>query len=54
VQALVPLYLGRLATIASLPANDDAAVQQQLEALGQELERSRPYLVDRWGAAGGR
>jgi hypothetical protein len=54
VQALVPLYLGRLASFVMTQANDSAAVPKSLEALGLEFERSRPYLIDRWNLAGGR
>lgn len=54
VQALVPLYLGRLASFVTTHANDSAAVLKSLEALGLEFERSRPYLLDRWGLVGGR
>lgn len=48
-QALMPLYLGRLASfltrhLAAVPAD----IEQDLERLAVRFEQSKPYLVERW------
>lgn len=55
VQALVPLYLGRAASfIAPNAGRDPASVEERLEALALEYERSKPWLVERWNPESGR
>ena len=49
VQALVPLYRGRLYSFLLEYANASVEVMEaQSEALCQEFERQKPYLVERW------
>src|SRR5216684_357561 len=49
VQALVPLYRGRLFSFLLEHADSAAQVMEtQSEALCQEFERQKPYLVERW------
>jgi hypothetical protein len=51
VQALVPLYRGRLCSFLLENANTSAeAMEAQSENLCQEFERRKPYLVERWTA----
>jgi glucosylglycerate synthase len=51
VQALVPLYRGRLCSFLLENANSSAeAMEAQSEMLCQEFERRKPYLVERWTA----
>jgi glucosylglycerate synthase len=51
VQALVPLYRGRLCSFLLENANSSAeAMEAQTEILCQEFERQKPYLVERWTA----
>jgi hypothetical protein len=51
VQALVPLYRGRLYSFLLENANTSAeAMEAQSEILYQEFERRKPYLVERWTA----
>jgi glucosylglycerate synthase len=51
VQALVPLYRGRLASFLLENANTSPeAMEAQSEILCQEFERRKPYLVERWTA----
>jgi len=51
VQALVPLYRGRLYSFLLENANTSAeAMEAQSEILCQEFERRKPYLVERWTA----
>jgi len=51
VQALVPLYRGRLYSFLLENANTSAeAMEVQSEILCQEFERRKPYLVERWTA----
>ncbi|HEV3098423.1 MAG TPA: glycosyltransferase family 2 protein [Candidatus Udaeobacter sp.] len=51
VQALVPLYRGRLYSFLLENANTSAeAMEAQSELLCQEFERRKPYLVERWTA----
>lgn len=49
VQALMPLYVGRVASFvtghAASPADE---VARDLETLAQQFERSKPYLIERW------
>jgi hypothetical protein len=48
-QALMPLYLGRLASfVARRLAMDADAVEQDLERLAVEFEQRKPYLIERW------
>ena len=52
VQASVPLYLGRVASFLGENAGASAeVVEERLEALCLEFERSRPALVELWTAA---
>jgi hypothetical protein len=49
VQALVPLYRGRLCSILLEHADSSAdAMETQSEAVCKEFERQKPYLVERW------
>jgi hypothetical protein len=49
VQALVPLYRGRLYSFLLEHANSSAeTMEAQSEILCQEFERQKPYLVERW------
>jgi glucosylglycerate synthase len=49
VQALVPLYRGRLCSLLLEHADSSAeAMETQSEALCKEFERQKPYLVERW------
>jgi hypothetical protein len=49
VQALVPLYLGRVASFFREHAQDDPPrVDGRLEALCQAFDRARPSLVEGW------
>jgi glucosylglycerate synthase len=51
VQALVPLYRGRLYSFLLEHANSSTeAMEMQSEMLCQEFERQKPYLVQRWTA----
>jgi glucosylglycerate synthase len=51
VQALVPLYRGRLYSFLLEHANSSAeAMEAQSELLCQEFERQKPYLLERWTA----
>jgi hypothetical protein len=51
VQALVPLYRGRVYSFLLEHANSSAeAMEAQSEILCQEFERQKPYLVERWTA----
>jgi glucosylglycerate synthase len=50
-QALVPLYLGRVASFfAEIASADEATYMKRLTALDREYEGMRPYLVERWNA----
>jgi hypothetical protein len=50
-QALVPLYLGRVASFfAEIASADETTHMKRLTALEQEYEDMRPYLVERWNA----
>jgi glucosylglycerate synthase len=49
VQALVPLYRGQLCSFLLEHADSSAeAMESQSEAMCQEFERQKPYLVERW------
>jgi glucosylglycerate synthase len=49
VQALVPLYRGQLSSLLLEYADSSAeAMETQSEALCQEFERQKPYLIERW------
>ena len=49
VQALVPLYRGQLCSFLLEHSDSSAeAMETQSEALCQEFERQKPYLVERW------
>lgn len=49
VQALMPLYLGRVASFLGEHANAPIAeTEQHLERLSEEFERQRQYLIGRW------
>src|SRR6266436_3038346 len=51
VQALVPLYRGRVYSFLLEHANSSAeAMEAQSEILCQEFERQKAYLVERWTA----
>jgi hypothetical protein len=48
-QALLPLYLGRVgAFVLQHSGADPATVEAALDSLGQQFERAKPYLVERW------
>jgi hypothetical protein len=52
VAALVPIYFGRVASFVI--ENRDLTTERaedQVERQARELERLKPYLVERWGAA---
>lgn len=50
-QALVPLYLGRVASfLMENAARDEQSVEEALEALGLQFESSKPYLLERWSS----
>jgi hypothetical protein len=54
-QALVPLYLGRIASFfAEIASADEAQHTKRLAELEGEYESLRPYLVERWNAEAGR
>jgi glycosyltransferase involved in cell wall biosynthesis len=49
LQSLTPLYLGRTASFVLETAEAGAAeVENIIESVCQEFERSKPYLVERW------
>ncbi|MGC2330874.1 MAG: hypothetical protein WA581_05440 [Candidatus Acidiferrales bacterium] len=54
LQALTPLYRARVSSFilenTKVPA---AKLDQRVEDLGQEFERQKPYLIDRWSAKAG-
>ena len=51
VQVLVPLYRGQLFSFLLENTNSSAeAMETQSEALCQEFERQKPYLIERWTA----
>ncbi len=51
LQALTPLYRGRICSFVAENERAKAAeIERKLEEIGQEFERLRPYLVERWSA----
>jgi hypothetical protein len=49
VQALMPLYLGRVASFVDKHAESPATeIEQDLEQLSQQFEGQRQYLIERW------
>jgi hypothetical protein len=51
VQALVPLYRGRVYSFLLENANSSAeTMETQSESLCQEFDRQKPYLLERWTA----
>ena len=55
LQALVPIYLGRVAAyVHRHVSNPRPAFEQSLDALCREYENSRRYLIERWNTEGGR
>lgn len=50
IRAMVPLYLGRVATfVAQTRDLDAAAAEAEVAALAQQCEAQKPYLLERWG-----
>jgi hypothetical protein len=55
LQALVPLYLGRLAAFhAGAEEMGVDAAERALEALGHSFEEAKPHLLGLWNKEGGR
>jgi hypothetical protein len=53
MQALVPLYLGRVASFfREHSADDPGRIEERLETLCQAFELARPRLVDGWTHSG--
>ena len=51
VQALVPLYRGRLYSYVLEHANSSAEmIEKDSEIVSEEFERQKPYLIERWTA----
>lgn len=49
LQALTPIYRGRICSVVLEDHRADAdEIEKKLEALGQEYEKLRPLLVERW------
>jgi hypothetical protein len=49
LQALTPLYRGRVSSLVLENSKADTAkLEQRFELLGQEFEKWKPYLIDRW------
>jgi hypothetical protein len=49
VQALIPLYLGRVgAFLTRHAASTSSEVEQALEQLSEQFEGAKPYLTERW------
>ncbi|MBK7369210.1 MAG: hypothetical protein IPJ04_15305 [Candidatus Eisenbacteria bacterium] len=49
IQAMVPLYLGRVAThFTEIASVDETGHRSRLKALEDEFARLRPMLIDRW------
>lgn len=49
LQALTPIYRGRICAVVVEDLRADAEqIEKKLEALGQEYEKLRPHLVERW------
>jgi glucosylglycerate synthase len=54
LQALTPLYRARVSSFILENTKAPAAkLDQRVEDLGQEFERQKPYLIDRWSAKAG-
>jgi hypothetical protein len=54
LQALAPLYRVRVSSFILENAKAPVAkLDERFEALGQEFERQKPYLIDRWSAKAG-
>ncbi len=54
LQALPPLYRGWVSSFVTQNHKADAAkIDRNLESLGRDFERLKPYLIDRWGAEAG-
>lgn len=54
LQALTPLYRARVSSFILENTKAPAAkLEQRVEDLGQEFERQKPYLIDRWSAKPG-
>jgi glucosylglycerate synthase len=54
LQALAPLYRARVSSFILENTKAPAAkLEQRVEDLGQEFERQKPYLIDRWNAKAG-
>jgi hypothetical protein len=53
IRAILPLYMGRVASFVREVADLDApAVEERLERLCREFEAAKPYVVGRWRASG--
>ena len=49
LQALTPIYRGRIYSVVLENQRADAEqIEQRIEALGQEYEKLRPWLVEKW------
>ncbi len=49
LRAMIPLYLGRTAAFVTATADADAAaVEEEIERLGELYEAYKPYLIERW------
>lgn len=54
LQALTPLYRGRVSSLVLESSKANAAqLEQRFEKLGQEFEKWKPYLIDRWNLKAG-
>ena len=54
LQALTPLYRGRVSSLVLESGRaDPAKLEQRFELLGQEFEKWKPYLIDRWTMTAG-
>jgi hypothetical protein len=53
VQAIVPIYRGRVQSFLTVHRSDDSeAMEADLEDLCQEFARQRSYFIERWSAKG--
>ncbi len=51
LRALIPLYLGRVASLVLGTSSADAvAMEEETEAMCGAFESVKPYLLDRWDA----
>jgi glycosyltransferase involved in cell wall biosynthesis len=49
LKAMIPLYLGRTAGfVLQTAASDGDAVEREIEALGEQFEAEKPYLLECW------